>query len=110
MICFVASCSASARNQEIASTLAAVNAAGSAFASYDASKQQAIVTSATSKALGESALSSWRQTQATVLLVFVSAYRTIALAATANDAQSLQAMVNAATIVTQELQSLGVKL
>lgn len=107
---YLTACSTSTRNTAIATSLAAVNAGSAAFSQFDATKQQEIVSAATSKAVGEAALATWRQTQATVLLVFVSAYRCIALAATGNDSQSLTAMLNAATIVAQELQSLGVKV
>jgi hypothetical protein len=106
----VVACSQSTRNTTLSNTLASLNTAQQAFLLYDATHEQDISQNAHDKPSGELALSQWRQQRSVIDNVFVSAYKALAVAATANDNPSLQAMENALALVLQQLTTLGVKV
>lgn len=110
MLAHTAGCGASARQREINTTLVSLNAASQAFQLYDATHEQAIASTAPDRETGERQLSEWRQKRSIIESVFVAGYRAVAVAATLNDGQSLQAMENAAALVLQELTEQGVKV
>lgn len=103
-------CSHNARTSTIQTAFASVNAASKAFVFYDLQHQQEIVSQGADRTSVETALADWRTKRRTVELVFDSAYRAIATAATFNDDPSLQGMLNAVAILSQELAQLGVKI
>lgn len=105
-----AACVHDSRARSIQATLTSLNAASLALAAYDASHQNRIASTAPDRETAEKQLSEWRQTRTTIALVFESAYRATALAAIGNDDLTIQAMINAAAVVIQELSSLGIKV
>ena len=104
----LAACGASARQKTISTTLAVTNAAADAFVVYDQGHRAEIVTQATSHAEGVAKLNDWDTTTDKVQRDLTAAYKAIATAATLNDDPSLLGMVQAATIVKTELETLGI--
>lgn len=103
-------CAKNTRTSTIQTAYASVNAASKAFVFYDLQHQQEIVSQGTDRASVEAALTDWRLKRRTVELIFDSAYRAIATAATLDDDPSLQGMLSAVAILSQELAQLGVKI
>ena len=101
-------CGASAREKTISTALATTDAARAAFVAFDATHQTAIVTKAPDDATGKAQLAAYRATQAKIVLGFVTVYRAIAIAATANNDQSLAGLLSVAGVLESELRDLGV--
>lgn len=101
-------CGPSSRQTAINTTLSTLNAANNTFVQFDKVHQKAIVDAAPSKAAGEQKLADYRATQLKIVEAFATAYRAVAVAQQLNDDQSIQSMAQAALIVAQELQTLGV--
>ena len=103
-------CGASKQESTMKAALVTADAARSAFLTYDAQHQAAIVAAAPSKQVGADALLAWRKEQAMVTLAIDSVYRAIAVyAVLKDDPTSLQNLNSAIGLLASELAAAGVK-
>lgn len=104
----VAGCGASQRERTIRDTFAATDAAAAGFVAFDGRHQHDLVVAAKSEPEGKAALEMWRVNQLRAEMAIAAVYRAIAVAATIEDDKSLEGMIQAALILSQELKAIGV--
>jgi hypothetical protein len=103
-------CSAGTREKTISTTLTAITAADHALVTFDREHQLDIVAHAPDKATAKDELAAYRDGRDKVKDGLTGAYRAVAVAATVNNDQTLAAMLQAASILEQELKELVVML
>lgn len=95
-------CGASQREKTLKTSLVAVNATRDTWLAYDDVRQDQIIAKATSFESGKAELGEYRETQAKIVGLFVSAYRAIGVAAVlADDDASLQSAITAVGELTR---------
>ena len=106
VLCVLATCGASQREKTIKTTLAAVNDARDMFIVLDSKIQNAIADSAKSVEDGIARLDAYKKKREAGVAVFEAAYRSIAIAATANDEKSVVMMLSTIAQVKQLIETL----
>lgn len=110
VLAFLVACGPSAEMRVINTTYKALNSASAGFVAFDKQHQLDILANAGNRATAEAQLSAWRVEQGKVALLFAGAYRAVAAALMVQQQPNIDGMVQAALLVAQELQTLGVKL
>lgn len=106
LVVVLAACGASQRERTIKATLATVNQASDAFASFDHATQTGIVAAAPTYERGAAALAAYRKKRELVVDAFALVYRAIATAAMVDDDPSLVNMLTAARQIAAAFHSL----
>jgi uncharacterized lipoprotein YehR (DUF1307 family) len=102
-------CGSSARQKTLSATLASVDIAAMAIEKYDASHQQAIVSTAATRQIADSELAAYYAERAKVVKALTVAYQTIAAAAVADSDPTVAGAVKAAADLAAALHTLGVE-
>lgn len=106
LLVFLVACAASTRERTINATLAATDVAAASFVKLDHEKQTRIVMDSPDKASGERDLAAWRMKRNEIETGFAATYRSIAAAALVGDEPTLNAMVQAALLLSQSIKEL----
>jgi hypothetical protein len=105
-----AACSPSQRDRAISTTYASLNAASSAFLTFDRQHQAELIAAAPDKLSAQADLTNYRARRAPVQDSFVAAYRALIAATLLKDDLSLSNAVQAAALVAESLADFGVKV
>jgi hypothetical protein len=99
-------CGASAREKTLRATFVTINAARDGFEAFDTQHQQQIVDDAKTLEEGKAAFAAYRHDRERVITAFVATYRVLTAAVLADDAASLEILLEAAKQLQQALDDL----